>query len=147
MTLPAGEYSQFGANLGEGKDHFCGQRLTVPTEFKAQNGAELHEETPVTVGGCAPAITVLGHKVKGHTATIVVSVPGAGRLRASGRGVSAGTGKAAKAGDVSVSVTLTKAEAAALSKGKRHNLRTKIRLQFTSKTGSKLKATVTVTLS
>ena len=149
VTLPTGEYSEFSANPRPQHPYqLCGENLNVPTLLKAQNGLEIHQQTPITITGCAPAITVLEHKVKGHTATIVVSkLPAAGKLTASGRGVSTGTGKATKAGDVSLKVTVTKAEAAALSKGKRHNLKTKIQLQFTPKTGSKLKTSATVTLS
>jgi hypothetical protein len=52
VNLPTGEYSEFGTNLGLGKYNFCGHKLTVPTFFKAQNGLEIHQETPVAVTGC-----------------------------------------------------------------------------------------------
>jgi hypothetical protein len=53
VTLPTGEYSEFGANLPN-KDHddFCGQTLKMPTAFQAQNGLEIHQQTPVTITGC-----------------------------------------------------------------------------------------------
>jgi hypothetical protein len=53
VTLPAGQYSEFGANL-PAKDHndFCGQALKMPTAFQAQNGLEIHQQTPVTITGC-----------------------------------------------------------------------------------------------
>ena len=51
VTLPTGPYSEFGTNLGGSYD-FCGQKLTMPTELKAQNGAEIKQNTPVTVTGC-----------------------------------------------------------------------------------------------
>jgi hypothetical protein len=56
VTLPSGEYSEFGANL-PGKDHddFCGQTLKMPTAFQAQNGLEIHQQTPVTIAGCPKA--------------------------------------------------------------------------------------------
>jgi hypothetical protein len=56
VTLPAGEYSEFGANL-PAKDHddFCGQALKMPTAFQAQNGLEIHQQTPVTITGCPKA--------------------------------------------------------------------------------------------
>jgi hypothetical protein len=146
VTLPTGEYSEFGANLGEGKYDFCGQKLTVPTEFKAQNGLEIHEETPVTITGCTPAIAVVSHKVKGRIATLVVSVPSPGKLTATGKGLSKGTVKAAKAGDVTVKVALTKAETARLSKHKGRKLKATVRLQFAAKTGSSLSTTTTVVL-
>jgi hypothetical protein len=81
VTLPTGEFSEFGANIGAGRYDYCGQHLTMPTELKGQNGLEIHQETPITITGCAPAITILSHKVTGHTATIRVSVPSAGASR------------------------------------------------------------------
>jgi hypothetical protein len=47
LTLPQGEYSALTA-LG----NLCRQKLTMPTEFLAQNGAEIHEATKVSVSGC-----------------------------------------------------------------------------------------------
>jgi hypothetical protein len=56
VSLPAGEYSEFGANL-PAKDHldFCGQKLTMPTLFKAQNGLEIKQNTPVNITNCSKA--------------------------------------------------------------------------------------------
>jgi hypothetical protein len=53
VNVPMGPYSEFGANL-PAKDNYdyCGQKLKMPTFFKAQNGLEIHQETPVTITGC-----------------------------------------------------------------------------------------------
>ena len=53
LTLPQGPYSALAANLPE-KDHgnLCGQKLTMPTAFTAQNGIEIHQNTPISVTGC-----------------------------------------------------------------------------------------------
>jgi hypothetical protein len=145
LTLPQGKYSALGAN-----GNLCTQKLIMPTQFIGQNGAEIHQSTPISVTGCKPAIRVLSHKVKGKTATIQVSVPAAGRLVATGKGVSTGTGKATKAGDVTVRLTLTKSERAFLSKHHGRKLRAKINLRFTPKKGhlpegsDQLKTSVTV---
>jgi uncharacterized repeat protein (TIGR01451 family) len=48
LTLPEGPYSALAAN-----GNLCGQKLEMPTEFVAQNGAEIHETTPIGVTGCA----------------------------------------------------------------------------------------------
>ncbi len=139
LTLPEGKYSALTA-LG----NVCKEKLTMPTEFIGQNGAEIHEVTPIGVTGCKPAITVTSKKVKGKTATLVVSVPAAGKLVASGKGLSKGTGKAAKAGNVTVKVTLTKGEAAFLSKHHGRKLKATIKLQFTPKQGGRLRTSVAV---
>jgi hypothetical protein len=46
LTLPQGPYSALAAN-----GNLCAQSLKMPTEFIAQNGAELHQETPIEVEG------------------------------------------------------------------------------------------------
>jgi hypothetical protein len=54
LTLPTGKYSALAANLPvKDKGSFCGQTLTMPTAFVAQNGTEIHETTPIGVTGCA----------------------------------------------------------------------------------------------
>jgi phosphodiesterase/alkaline phosphatase D-like protein len=92
----------------------------------------------------SPSIEVVSHKVKGNTATLEVSVPSAGKLVATGKGVSKGAGKSTKAGDVTVKVTLTKAEAAFLGKHKGRKLKVGVKLVFTQASGGELTGSVTV---
>ncbi len=116
----------------------------MPTDFVGQNGATLNQSTQIAVTGCKPAITVVSHKVKGHTATLQVKVPFAGKLVATGKGLSKASKSATKATTLTVKLTLTKGEAAFLSKHKGRKLKAKIKLQFTPKKGGKLKTGVTV---
>jgi hypothetical protein len=53
LTLPQGKYAALAAYLPE-KAHgsFCGQNLKMPTEFVAQNGLVIHQQTPIAVTGC-----------------------------------------------------------------------------------------------
>jgi hypothetical protein len=54
LTLPQGKFSALAANLpAKAKGSFCGQKLVMPSEFIAQNGAVLRQGTPVTPTGCA----------------------------------------------------------------------------------------------
>jgi hypothetical protein len=141
LTLPEGKFSALAAN-----GNLCAQasKLKMPVEFIAQNGAPLKESTPISVRGCKAAITVVKHSVKKGTATIVVSVPAAGKLTASGKGVSGGTGKSSKAQDVTVKVHLSKKESAFLARHHSRKLSAHIKLGFTPKTGAKLSTTTTV---
>jgi hypothetical protein len=50
LTLPEGKYSALAAN-----GNLCTSKLAMPTAFLAQNGAEIHESTPIAVTGCAKA--------------------------------------------------------------------------------------------
>jgi hypothetical protein len=52
LTLPTGKYSALTA-LG----NVCKENLKMPTEFIAQNGAEIHQTTPIGVTGCAKTLT------------------------------------------------------------------------------------------
>jgi uncharacterized repeat protein (TIGR01451 family) len=55
VTIPAGPFSEFGVNLPHESHNFCGQHLTLPTHFKASNGLEINQNTPVAVTGCPKA--------------------------------------------------------------------------------------------
>jgi hypothetical protein len=53
LDLPVGPYSALAANLPvSAKGSFCGQKLVMPTAFTGQNGAVIHQSTPITVSGC-----------------------------------------------------------------------------------------------
>jgi hypothetical protein len=51
LVLPQGKYSALAAN-----GNLCKTKLAMPTAFIAQNGAQLHESTPVSVTGCPKAV-------------------------------------------------------------------------------------------
>ena len=57
VTVPQGPFSEFGVNLPHGSYDFCGQKLAMPTFFKAQNGMEIHQNTPINVTGCPKPLT------------------------------------------------------------------------------------------
>jgi hypothetical protein len=146
LVLPQGPYSALTTNLPHESHDLCGQKLTMPSEFDGQNGAAIRQSTDITVTGCTPAITVLSHKVKGKTATIAVSVPAAGKLVATGKGLSKASKTANGATTLTLKLTLTNGEATALSKHKSRKLKAKINLTFTPKKGGQLKTTTTVSI-
>ena len=47
LTLPQGPYSALAAPSG-----LCKSKLSMPSEFLAQNGALIHQSTPISVSGC-----------------------------------------------------------------------------------------------
>jgi hypothetical protein len=70
LTLPQGRYSALGANLPtKAKGSFCGQSLKMPTEFVAQNGAVIHQQTPIAVTGCKKHHKAKTKRKRGHKAT------------------------------------------------------------------------------
>jgi hypothetical protein len=53
LTLPQGKYSALAANLPAKANYdFCKQKIVMPTEFVAQNGAVIQQITPITTTGC-----------------------------------------------------------------------------------------------
>ncbi len=48
LTLPQGRYSALAAN-----GNLCTSKLQMPTEFLAQNGLKINQNTPIAVTGCA----------------------------------------------------------------------------------------------
>jgi hypothetical protein len=52
LNLPQGTYSALAAN-----GNLCTTKLTMPTEFTAQNGAVIHQNTPIAATGCPKAKT------------------------------------------------------------------------------------------
>jgi uncharacterized repeat protein (TIGR01451 family) len=60
LKLPEGPFSALAAN-----GNLCRTALAMPTEFIAQNGAELHQNTKIEVTGC-PKTEKATHKKKGR---------------------------------------------------------------------------------
>jgi uncharacterized repeat protein (TIGR01451 family) len=129
LTLPEGPTSALAAPA-----NLCQGKLTMPTEFVAQNGATLSQNTHIEVEGCSNTLSVVSTHVHKRAVVFVVYVPGAGKLAVSGRGV----GKASKsaAGREDVTVTLH------ASRGGK----AKIKLSFSPRSGKHQTKTITVKL-
>jgi hypothetical protein len=59
LYLPEGRYSALAAN-----GNLCTSKLVMPTQFVAQNGAEIHQSTKIAVTGCAKAKAAKKKKAK-----------------------------------------------------------------------------------
>jgi hypothetical protein len=129
VTLPEGKYSALAAN-----GNLCGQKLTMPTELVAQNGAEIKQNTHIEVEGCPNTISISSHKVKGKTTTLSVYVPAAGKLTATGKGLSS----------VTKTYSGQEAQTFTLTQKKGGKLKTKIKLTFTPSKGKKQSKTITI---
>jgi hypothetical protein len=134
LKLPEGPYSALAAN-----GNLCQQKLTMPTQFTAQNGATLNQKTPIGVEGCSTALKVIAKKLHGRTLTLGVLVPAAGHLKASGKGLSG----ASKTSHGREQLKLT------LRVRRNGKFTSQIRLAYTPSTGKdrkKLIKSVTVTI-
>jgi hypothetical protein len=135
LKLPTGPYSVLAANLPASvKYNLCGQTLAMPTAITAQNGAVVKQTTPIEVQGCRNALSIPSHSIKGRTLTLSVSVPSAGKLTASGKGLWR-TSKSSK-GRETLKLTLRTKRA-----GK---LKTTVKLSFAPTKGKKLSKSLSV---
>ncbi|HSZ05754.1 MAG TPA: hypothetical protein VK778_11255 [Solirubrobacteraceae bacterium] len=58
VTIPAGPYSEFAANVPlQDRYDLCGQNLKMPTLLVASDGAEIHQNTQIAITGCKKALT------------------------------------------------------------------------------------------
>jgi hypothetical protein len=141
LTLPQGKFSALAAN-----GNLCKSKLAMPTAFTAQNGAVIHQSTPINVTGCKPSIAVMSQSVKGNTATIVANVPSAGRLVASGAEIKGSVKRVGKAGTVTIGVTLTSHGLRVLAKNPHQRVNANVKLRFTPEHGAPLTAYVRLLL-
>ncbi len=139
LILPAGPDSVLTATGDP-----CAEKLVMPTTITGQNGTVIKQSTQIVVSGCKPAIRVLRHSVEGDTATIVASVPSAGKLVASGEGLSRVARKLKKAGRVTLELTLTKTDRSLLAHHRGRKLKVNVKLRLTPSTGKSLSESVTV---
>jgi hypothetical protein len=139
LRLPEGPYSALDAN-----GDLCASKLVMPTTITGQNGAAIEQQTPIAVEGCRPEMRVLGHRVKGKRAIVVVQVPSAGTLSAGGKGLSQVNKRVRRAGIVTVTLRLSKAEQRFVARHHGRRLMAPIRLSFTPARGGRMTAQVAV---
>ena len=140
LNLPQGRYSVLGAPSG----NLCGKTLAMPTTLTAQNGAVIKQSTHLAVTGCKAALTVRRHSVKGATASVLVGVPLAGRLSASGAGIHPVRRKVTVPGDVALSLALTQGQQRFLAAHPGKRLRVHVKLALAPQHGPKLSSSLTL---
>jgi Domain of unknown function DUF11 len=104
-VLPEGPHSALAANAG-----LCGQSLVMPTTITGQNGAQVTQQTKITVTGCPkPSIKITKVKVKVKAGKLLVTVTTseAGIVTIAGKGLK-GIKKALEAGSHQLKLVLTK---------------------------------------
>ena len=88
----------------------------MATTIIGQSGAQIAKTTPIDVTDCAPRsrpaglkLKILRVRVKGALATLMVKVPRAGRLVATGKGLRKASVKVTRARTLTMKVRLSKA--------------------------------------
>lgn len=137
LSLPSGSNSLLAAN-----GSLCTKPLVMPTELEGQNATKVTQNTAISASGCG--VVISAHKVKRHTATLTVYVPGAGKATVTGAHLKRVSKKLAHSGKAyTLNVSLSRAGVAVLNR--RHKLKVKIQVAFKTSSGSSSKTSVTVT--
>jgi hypothetical protein len=97
----------------------------MPTEIVGQNGVVTKRSTPIEVQGCSNALAFSGYRVKKRKLTVKVYVPGAGKVRVSGNGLSSQAKTANERGALTFEIHEKKVG----------RLKTKVTAVFTPSTG------------
>lgn len=139
LHLPAGSNSALTAH-----GNLCAADLRIPTTIVAYNGLVVKESPRIAVGGCPPAIKILHHSFRGRFATIVLSVPSAGRLVAGGRGFSRRVRTFGKAATATLKLALSKSQLDLLAHRRPRRVKLAIQLNFAPRHGARLSARVGV---
>jgi hypothetical protein len=136
LKLPQGPYSALAANLPASAHYsYCGQKLLMPTDFVGQNGAKIEQNTPITIEGCSDTLSFKA-SAKKQTVTLTVYAPSAGKLTATGKGLTTAN-KTAK-GQENTTITLKQKHP-----GK---LKTSIKVTFKASSGNKQSKSTNLTL-
>lgn len=142
MYLPEGPHSALAGN-----GNLCAKPLYMPTTMTGQNGALIQQQTKVNVIGCRPELRIRKREIHGGKATIVVQVPSAGKLVATGKGITTAMKKAAKAKVMSVTVRLKQRALRMLAHHPHRKLRVVVRLRFKPKHGKPIDSSLVVMLA
>lgn len=145
LNLPTGPHSALAA-FG----NLCAQPLVMPTTIAAQNGAQIKQNTRISVAGCANfaskgCINVLRRKLSRRTLKLTVRVCAAGRLSAAGKYLKGAKRKLRRASTTTLKLALTHAGLRALHG--HHRLRIRVRITLVPSRRGQHRSTATTSIS
>ncbi len=121
LNLPVGPHS---ALTGNGS--LCAKPLLMPTIITAQSGAQIKQNTKISVSGCP--VMILSHRIRGHKLILKVKTFAAGRISVKGKNLRTIYRRVSKASILTIKVPLSRHGLRALSR--RHRLKPRVRVAF-----------------
>jgi hypothetical protein len=139
LNLPTGPHSALTAN-----GSLCAKPLLMPTTIVAQNGAQIKQNTRISVSGCP--VRVVSHRVVGHTLVLKVQAFAAGRISVKGKDLRTVYKRLGKASTVTVKIPLSRSGLRALRRRRHRRLKLRVAVGFvpTQKGAPPSAASVTV---
>jgi hypothetical protein len=100
LKLPTGPHSALAA-FG----NLCTKKLVMPTTIVGQNGAQIKQNTIISVTGCP--VRIVSRRVSHNTAVLRVQVFEAGRIKVGGKSLKGVSQRVTRAGTATVKVPLS----------------------------------------
>ena len=119
LNLPVGPHSALTAIGG-----LCLKPLLMPTTITAQSGAQVKQNTRISVSSCG--VRILSHRVVKHKLIIKVRTLGAGLITLKGTGLPTVSRRVSKSATVTFKLPLTRRGLKALSRARRSHRKLKI---------------------
>lgn len=119
LNLPVGPHSALTAIGG-----LCLKPLQMPTTITAQSGAQVKQNTRISVSDCG--VRILSHHVVRHKLIIKVRTLGAGLIKLKGTGLPTVSRRVSKSSTVTFKLALTRGGLKALSRAHRRHRKLKI---------------------
>jgi hypothetical protein len=131
LDLPSGPYSALAAN-----GSLCSRALIMPTTITAQSGAQLKQNTEVSVAGCPfgsyrHKIRIVHRKVRGHKLILRIQTLLAGRVTVGGKNLTTVHRLIRKASTFTLTVPLSRGGLKALRASARRHHRLRITVRVT----------------
>jgi hypothetical protein len=145
LDLPTGPHSAFAAN-----SDLCAAPLVMPTTFIAQSGAEVHQNTHVSVAGCGEkggagkGLRIVSRRIRRHTLVLVVQTSAAGRLTVRGTYLRSYSRRLRAPARTTIKIPLTRRALAVLRSHHRLKIRARVTLS-PARGGASAAAATTVT--
>ncbi len=125
LDLPTGPNSALAAN-----GNLCAHALIMPTTITAQSGAQVKQNTEISVAGC-PKVRILHRKIVRHTLVLKIQTLLAGRVSAGGKYLRTARKRVRKPSTFTLRVPLSRRGLTALHASVRRHRRLKITVRVT----------------